>query len=65
MPLINCEINLILTWSADCVTSFATWAAKFAIKDPKLFVLVVTLSTQYSSKLIQELKSGFKSNNLI
>ena len=24
MLLINCEINLILTWSTDCVTSFAT-----------------------------------------
>ena len=21
MPLINCEINLILTWSANCVVS--------------------------------------------
>ena len=21
MPLINCEINLMLTWSANCVTS--------------------------------------------
>ena len=29
MPLINYEINLILTWSEDCVISSATGATKF------------------------------------
>ena len=24
--LVNCEINLILTWSADCLISYVTWA---------------------------------------
>ena len=33
MPLINCEINLILTWSEDCVIFSATGAAKFKITD--------------------------------
>ena len=46
MPLINCEINLILTWSGKCVFSSATGATKFAITDTKLFVSVVTLSTE-------------------
>ena len=32
----------------------------FAITDTKLYVPVVTLSTQESVKLLQELKSGFK-----
>ena len=44
MPLINCEINLILTWYANCAVSSATGATEFA--DTKLYVSVVTLSTQ-------------------
>ena len=60
MPLIYCEINLILTWSEDCVISSATGEAKFKITDTKLYVPVVTLSTQDNAKLLQQLKSGFK-----
>ena len=39
MPLINCDINLILIWSEDCVMSSATGAIKFRITDTKLYVL--------------------------
>ena len=46
MPLNNCEINLILTWSENCVIFSATRATKFEITDAKLYVPVVTLSTQ-------------------
>ena len=60
MPLINCEINLILTWSEDCVISSATGTTKFEITYTKLYVPVVTLSTQDNAKLLQQLKSGFK-----
>ena len=60
MPLINCEINLVLTWSEDCVISSAAGAAKFKITDRKLYVPVVSLSTQDNEKLLQQLKSGFK-----
>ena len=60
MPLINCEINLILTRSQDCVISSATAATKFKITDTKLYVPVVTLSTQDNAKLLQQLKSSFK-----
>ena len=60
MPLINCEVNLILTWSKDCVISSATGETKFAITETKLYVPVVTLSTQDNAKLLQQLKSGFK-----
>ena len=60
MPLINCEVNLILTWSKDCVITNSTGAGKFAITETKLYVLVVTLSTQDNAKLLQQLKSGFK-----
>ena len=33
MSLINCKINLILTWSEECVITFATGKAKFKIID--------------------------------
>ena len=33
MPLINCEVNLILTWSKDCVITNFTGAGKFAIQN--------------------------------
>ena len=63
MPLINCEVDLILTWSSTCVivsTGNANQAATFAITDTKLYVPVVTLSTQENTKFLQQLKSGFK-----
>ena len=63
MPLINCEINLILTWSANCViisTDVANQIATFVITDTKLYFPIVTLSTQDNAKLLEQLKSGFK-----
>ena len=63
MPLINCEVNLILTWSSRCVliaTTVQNQGATFEITDTKLYVPVVTLSTQENTKLLQQLKSGFK-----
>ena len=60
MPLINCEVNLILTWLPTCVISSATGKAKFKITETKFYVLVVILSTQDNAKLPQRLKSVFK-----
>ena len=60
MPLINCEVNLILTWSSTCVIADSNGAGTFAITNTKLYVPVVTLSTQENTKLLQQLKSGFK-----
>ena len=60
MPLTNCEINLILSWSEDCLISSAAGATKFKIADTKLYVPVVNLSTQNSEKLLQQLKLRFK-----
>ena len=56
----NCEINLILTWSVNCIVSSATKKTKFAIIDTKLYVPVVALSTQDNIKLLKQLESGFK-----
>ena len=60
MPLINCEVNLILTWLSTCVITNSNGAGAFAITDTKLYVPVVTLSTQKNTKFFQQLKSGFK-----
>ena len=60
MPLINCEVNLILTWSSTCVITNSTGAGRYEITDTKLYVPVVTLSIQEDTKLLQQLKSGFK-----
>ena len=60
MPLINCEINLILTWSENCVISSAIRKTKFAITDAILYVPAVTLSTQDNAKLHEQVRSAFK-----
>ena len=63
LPLINCEVNLILTPSTNCVifcTNVANQNATFETTDTNLYVLVVTLSTQGNAKLLQQLKYGFK-----
>ena len=46
MPLIYCEVNVILTWSADCViiyTNVANEICTFTIAETNHYVLVVTL----------------------
>ena len=60
MPLINCEVNLFLIWSKDCVVINSTGEGKFAITETNLYVPVVTLSTKDNEELLQQLKSGFK-----
>ena len=60
MPLINCEVNRILTWSSTCVITNSNGAGTFAVTNTKLYVPVVTLSTQENTKFVQQIKSGFK-----
>ena len=62
MHLINCEVNLILAWSSTCVliaTNTPNQNGTFAITDTKLYVTVVTLSTQENTKFLQQLKIRF------
>ena len=57
MPSINFEVNLILTWSANCVivsTNNANQGSTFEITNTKLYVPVVTLSTQDNAKFFKE-----------
>ena len=63
MYLFNCEVNLILTWSANYVIVYndvANEGATFAKTATKLYVPLVTSSTQDNAKLLQQLNSGFK-----
>ena len=74
IPLINCEVELILTWSKNCVLVDMTerdaagdnpaivaptgWESK--ITDTKFYVPVLTLSKENDIKLLEQLKTGFK-----
>ena len=63
MPLINCEISLMITWSKGCflvADSIAKQVPTFTITDTKLYVPVVTLSTKDNVKLLTQLESGLK-----
>ena len=74
--MINCEIELILTWSKNCVLAdmpirdagnnnnplaiVAPTGLEFQITGTKLYDPVVTLSKENNIKLLEQLKSGFK-----
>ena len=63
MPLINCKINLTLTWSENCVLksgSIDDQVPTFAITDTKRYGAVVTLSNQINVKLLDKLNAVFK-----
>ena len=63
MPSINCETILQLKWSRNCIIVAGTANNQnptFQINDTKLYVPVVTLSTQENIKLLKQLESGFK-----
>ena len=71
--MINCEVSLILTWSKECaITSMeikvitntrrdtSPTNATFEIKDTKLYVPVITLSTEIDKTFLEKLRAGFK-----
>ena len=66
IPLINCEGELILTWSKNCVLADMTPAnhppreLNFIITGTKLYVPVVTLSKENDIKLFEQLKQDLK-----
>ena len=63
MCLIDCEITLDLNWSEKfviAVTDVENQDATVLITDTKVYVPVVTLSTQDNAKQLEELKSSFK-----
>ena len=76
MPLINFEIELILTLSRNCALAdlivrdagnnndplaiVPPTGLEFRIANAKLYIPVVTLSTENNKKLLEQLKSGFE-----
>ena len=68
IPLINCEIELILTWSKNCVLAdmiernaqgnnpaiVATTRLEFQITETKLYLPVVSLSKENDIKLLEQ-----------
>ena len=60
IPLINCEVELSLTWNSNCVMCTLAGVLTFKITDAKLYVPIVTLSIEDSAKLSKLLSEGFK-----
>ena len=63
MLLINCEVELILSWPTNCFiisTNVANQGPTFTITETNLYVSTVTLWTQDNAKLLPQLNSGFK-----
>ena len=75
IPLVSCEIEMILAWSKDCVLAdmtvrsaqdgnpaiVAPTGLEFQMTDTKFYDPVITLSKEIDIKLLQQLKTGFKS----
>ena len=72
MPLINCELEVIVTWSKNCALADMAVDAdanpaivgpaglEFQITDTKLYVPVVTLSAIDVNNFLEQLKPRFK-----
>ena len=59
MPLVNCEISLILTSSENCKSIYGSiddQVPNFAITGTKFYVPIVTLLTQKNVKTIRSIK---------
>ena len=60
IPLINCKIELSLTWDENCILTNVDGNSTYKITDAKLYVPIVTLSIEDNSKLTKLLSEGFK-----
>ena len=64
MPLVNCKIDLELTWHKDCMISSVNAAAgqvvSFMITNNKLYLPTVTLPTKDNNNFTKQLSEGFK-----
>ena len=66
IPLINCEVELILNWSKNCVLTDMTAAnnaptgLEFQITDTRLYIPVVSWSKENDKKLLEQIISGIK-----
>ena len=60
MSLINCKVELSLSWNPNCVLSNLVGNSAFTKTDAKLYVPIVTLSAEDNAKLSKLLREGFK-----
>ena len=60
MLLINCKVELSFSWDPNCVLSSLVRASTFTITDAKLYVPIVTSSTEDNAKLSKLLSERFK-----
>ena len=60
MPLINCKVELSLSWNPNCILTTLNESFTFTITDTKCYVTVVTLSIEDSGRLSKLLSEGFK-----
>ena len=60
MPLINCKVELSLSWNLNCILTTLNESFTFTVTDTKCYVTVVTLSIEDSSRLSKLLSEGFK-----
>ena len=66
VPLINCDISSMLTWTKNSilVASFVTnQEPTLTITDIKLYVSVITLSTLSTRKIIETIRIRIQKNN--
>ena len=60
MPLINCKVELSLSWNKNCIFPSVANDSTFKITDTKLYVPVLTLKTEDNAKLSKLLSKGFE-----
>ena len=60
MPLINCRVELSLSWNENFILTSSAENTTFTITDAKLYIPAVTLSIEDNSKLTKLLSEGFK-----
>ena len=60
IPLINCKVELSLSWNENCILTSLAGNSTFTITHAKLYIPVVPLSIEDNAKLTKLLRNGFK-----
>ena len=63
MPLINCKVEISLKWIENCMLTTAN-TATFKTTDAKLYIPIVTLSSDDNVKLSKLLSEGLKDQSI-
>ena len=58
--LINCKVEISLAWDPNCMLCNLFGASTFTITDAKLYVPIITISTQDNVELSKLMHEGFK-----